>query len=1299
MTIRTNSIQPSIIFIPVSFFILFSFFYSLSIQAIGTNFEGRTHLAGIPTGVIRDIEVVGDIVYVASENGVFEVIGDKANKISFNQGTSQRGIISDIAYDSDGYLYIVEYAVGVFKVDLATQNVSRLFNNETWVTDAWSIELNQHYLAISAINRVFIASKETERLLPWVEPLTSVKFTDAYSLSFLNSDLLYVATLDKLIEIDLANRQIDFLKVEKEFPRLTALTTVTTHEGSVYVGGTEGFYIFEDKTLNKTFIDFEKVASHHSEIEHFFFTTSGETWVGAGSLFIVKENTLVTPSFMNPILGSESIRHITAIEETSNGDLVIASSQLGLFHISQVHRAINYLHHNENALRRNITSFGKDLKENFFFLTNENAFHLIEETGELIQSESILRKEATSCFSGEKNKQAFEVAYKKVDENYDFCELDLKDITPIDSHSFYVYVAKNNGAKYFLVRNGEIVDEFDAPQNIIYTTVLSTGEVASFDIFDNVYIQLSKFNWKKITPQQGGWQGIRCLVEFEQYYYVCTSGSGLKEIEKSTGMIKNSNLFEIPDLRFIRGALVSTNRNFWISTNMGLYVYSPRERLSYKIGKSSGILDTDFEYESFIDLRGKLVLLGDKYSYLIDEKRIIDALIARERNNIEVVLSRIDWVDKSDTEYVVFPTYDLNIPAFTDAFKSASFQLSLNEFQASDNKAIEFRIKGIVDTWITRSSSHASISISDIGHGSYMLEARAIGDSSTGKVNTFEFIIAPPVYLTSGAIIAYVFLLLTLVSLWRLGYLKPIKRFFKNTKIYQYVARYELTDGQSKFEKTLRAKEKHISTIAHDLRTPLQIILGSLEKAPDSANISSTEFAILRQNAVRIEKLVEQMSSTVPNMDASKSLFSRYSVEDVTRVVMNVEPLAKAKNQHLAVTCRGKQQICLISDSLEKIITNLVENAIKYTHEHGNIKVCATIDDKNLRITVTDDGEGIAASDHEKVLERFVRVHKGEVEGEGIGLSLVDDLVKLNQGKLTLSSVLGQGTKWTVILPLDDTESVNAEQVSNTEDKKWDDRHTIIVVDDNREFRTYMFNLLGKSYRCLIAKSGRQALELMDKYKVNLVITDLMMRGIDGIKLTEHIRGNEKFATTPVIILTAKTDEEAKRKALEEKADYYLTKPTPNNELLLLIEHLLSLRTLTAIEGADRPVLPQLGESLKIPEFTSEKDMNFYLNFIEVLEKNYHNEHFNREMAANLLLMSSRSLNRRLSELFDYNFSEFLTRFRIDKAVPLLLNGGSVITTGMDVGFGTPSYFSTSFKKIKGVSPKKFVDERKVGEQ
>ncbi|HAU26189.1 MAG TPA: hybrid sensor histidine kinase/response regulator, partial [Alteromonas australica] len=166
-------------------------------------------------------------------------------------------------------------------------------------------------------------------------------------------------------------------------------------------------------------------------------------------------------------------------------------------------------------------------------------------------------------------------------------------------------------------------------------------------------------------------------------------------------------------------------------------------------------------------------------------------------------------------------------------------------------------------------------------------------------------------------------------------------------------------------------------------------------------------------------------------------------------------------------------------------------------------------------------------------------------------------------------------------------------------------------------------------------------------------------------------------------------------KALEAKVDHYLTKPVDNDELRLHVERLLSLRSIPHMQGRK---LPQLGESLDIPELTSEKDMNFYLNFIEVLEKNYKNEYFSRDMAASMLTMSSRSLNRRLSELFEYNFSEFLTRFRVDKSIPLLLNGATVIDACMEVGFGTPSYFSTSFKRVKGLPPRKFVDTKKVGE-
>ena len=154
-----------------------------------------------------------------------------------------------------------------------------------------------------------------------------------------------------------------------------------------------------------------------------------------------------------------------------------------------------------------------------------------------------------------------------------------------------------------------------------------------------------------------------------------------------------------------------------------------------------------------------------------------------------------------------------------------------------------------------------------------------------------------------------------------------------------------------------------------------------------------------------------------------------------------------------------------------------------------------------------------------------------------------------------------------------------------------------------------------------------------------------------------------------------------------------MSKPASNEEITLRVEHLLALRKVNETEDKEneRPVFKY--GCLKIPEFNNEKDMAFYLNFIAVLEKNYHDESFNREQAAAELLISARSLNRRMSELFEYNFSEFLSRFRIEKSIPLLLEGNSILDTCLDVGFGTAAYFSTSFKKVMLLPPKKFVEQ------
>jgi AraC-like DNA-binding protein len=176
-------------------------------------------------------------------------------------------------------------------------------------------------------------------------------------------------------------------------------------------------------------------------------------------------------------------------------------------------------------------------------------------------------------------------------------------------------------------------------------------------------------------------------------------------------------------------------------------------------------------------------------------------------------------------------------------------------------------------------------------------------------------------------------------------------------------------------------------------------------------------------------------------------------------------------------------------------------------------------------------------------------------------------------------------------------------------------------------------------------------------------------------------------------MLTASSDASVEKRALEMKVDYFLMKPSSNREIELRVEHLLSLRgARLKTEDQSEANIFKYG-CLNIPEFKTEKDMAFYLSFIAVLENNYKDEEFNRDQAAQALLISPRSLNRRMAELFDYNFSEFLSRYRIEKSIPILLGGSSILNACLDVGFATSAYFSTTFKKIMGVPPKMYVEQ------
>ena len=1258
--------------VSIVLFIL-SFIPNLSL-AIGINLEGTTSFAGIPAGVIRDLEVRGDILYVASENGVFEVIGSEAQKLEFNTFTNTTGIISDIhLVKSD--LWVVEYGVGVFKFDLKTRAAQNYFFDQQWSKSVWAMVDTPSSFYFSVIDDVISVDKQTESIAKLSAHLDSFNLNNVYSM-YATEELVYIASDKGYLKITKKLSNFELYKFSEHFPLLTSGTFIKEIDKKLYVGGPEGLYIVGESAL---FVPSDGINGTY--VQDVLKADNEKIWVSDGRLLLLNGDKLSKPSFMNPILTSEAIRTVTKLVNGPGGSLLAASSQLGLLSLPNTKVATNLLSFDDVVLLSNVHK--TSIRDNETLVqTGKGVFKLDESTGELFP-ESLSHGQDSSCIS----RQELLFSHLINEDNDAVCRSKYAHFIDATTDAFYFYFDNGKNANYYYVKNDKIQDTIQAPRKIQRTTLLSGGELAAFDEFDNVHFQLSKFNWRTITANEGRWFGLQCFIEFEDSYLVCTSGSGLKVIDKSSGSVTSSSILGNEKLRFIRDAMITRNGNLWVASNMGLFIKPSQSSKVFKVGTRFGILDTDFEYQSLEQLRERVLIKGDKYSYLVDEALLVESLKKSANGQPSIVLNYLQWVENSE-EHVIYLPESFKF-AFNNGFEEVTFNFVINS-ESKEDVNIAFKLDN--GDWVSHKKNVLNLSLSDLSMGPHTVQIRSTSSDNASSGMTILFDIAPPFWASYIGFIIYVFMIFSFWTLWKIGVVARFIHYFRTTNLYTHLTRYEITDGHSKFEKMLRSKERFINEITTELRTPIQVINGSLEKIPDKDITTRKELVCVRDNMKKVEQLIHQMNQDVPTAFKAEDYYKSYLPENIRLIILSFEPLAKQKRQNLVVRVRVKKEVSLISGSLEKIIANVVENAIKFTPKLGTIKVSAVQDTKVLKITVVDDGEGIDDNQQHKVFERFARGNK-DAEGSGVGLATVKTLVELNQGKISLQSQKGMGTKVTVTLPIDDIAFVNshAEDLSPAHAKN--NKKSLLIVDNSREFRSYLFDLFCAQYRCLVARNGVQALEVMQHYLVDLVITDYMLHEMDGLELTKAIRSNPSYANIPVLMLTAETAAELEKSALTEKVDYFLLKPATNEEIVLRVGHLLSVREKKEEEDDERSLPVFKFGCLKIPEFDNEKDMAFYLNFIAVLEKNYQDEAFNRDQAASELLISPRSLNRRMSELFEYNFSEFLSRFRIEKSIPLLLEGNSILDTCLDVGFGTAAYFSTSFKKVMSLPPKKFVEQ------
>jgi PAS domain S-box-containing protein len=532
-----------------------------------------------------------------------------------------------------------------------------------------------------------------------------------------------------------------------------------------------------------------------------------------------------------------------------------------------------------------------------------------------------------------------------------------------------------------------------------------------------------------------------------------------------------------------------------------------------------------------------------------------------------------------------------------------------------------------------------------------------------------------------------------------------------------------LTSRKLAEKQMLDLKDKFIANISHEFRTPLTIINGILDQYLLKAHSKEEglELTTAKRNGLRLVRMVEQLLELSRLTDNPKLSLSTYRLSQL--IAMPIDSFSRlAKQNNLSFDAEISEDLWLECDAqgFEKIIFNLLANAIKYTPAGGSIKVSAYAEQDNVILDITDTGIGINQESQSKIFERFQRADDEKnhaVFGVGIGLSLVNELVKAHNWRINLVSEYNKGSKFSLSIPLataaeietqvpmsvsqSEVSSLLLEQNNNKTKTKNHLHNVVLVIEDNLDMQNHIKRVVEQQHHCLLATSGEQGLLIAEEYIPDLIVCDIMLTGIDGFEVLKQLKENELTSHIPVILLTARSDLDSRLHGLNLQADEYLSKPFNQQELLIRIENLIENRKLLQQNYLHKFRNNQKEERKdnsvkKVSQLTTSESAILSVDekFIEKLEtivaKMYLETDLGIQELASNMAMSDRQLQRKMKVILGTTPNNFIKEFRLVKAQILLKNGSQIGRIALDVGFSSQTYFGRCFKESFNCTPKQY---------
>lgn len=556
------------------------------------------------------------------------------------------------------------------------------------------------------------------------------------------------------------------------------------------------------------------------------------------------------------------------------------------------------------------------------------------------------------------------------------------------------------------------------------------------------------------------------------------------------------------------------------------------------------------------------------------------------------------------------------------------------------------------------------------------------------------------------------FFILILSYLWMIGLFNWVT-FLRFSNIRKgFIQQQELDHLKSRF----------FANISHEFRTPLTLIIGPLEDMLHDGNAEKLTALVpeMHRNSERLLQLINQLLD-LSRLD-SKSYRINTTRQDiipfVRQIVHAFSSLAERKNITLEIVVDPKLReelydervTCFFDeDILEKVLTNLLSNAFKFTPAGGEIRISLAGFENSrsfLELKVEDTGTGIPLEKLDHVFDRFYQANysvRRQHEGSGIGLSLVKELISLHHGKIAVANKPDRGAAFSCLFPLneqirshpEETEKGTPPIISNprfeispeqADDERLahpiDNKALVLVVEDQRDVRKYLTKKMEDEYCVIEAGDGREGLKMAIERIPDIVISDVMMPEMDGFALCKALKANNNTCHIPVILLTARAEDSDKMTGLESGADAYLVKPFNAKELLIRVRHLIALRSRMRAKFSGKLIIKP-GEIA-----VTSRDREFMQKLSTQVEMHINDSRFSVEQLAAELHMSPSQIYRKLKALIDQTPQHFIRSIRMQRALDLLKSdAGAINEIAYQVGFEDPGYFSKVFKNHFGCLP------------